>query len=474
MSRQRAHVAWVFRLASVYFSLYVVTTQMLGSLLPLPVGERAGAGEPCLRCNKLVAWVAAHVFRVTSPLVVTGSGSGDKTFDWVHAFCVLVISLAHHVVWSVVDRHADLRSRLEKWFRLFVRFALGSTMVSYGMVKAIPLQMPPPTLTRLLEPYGYFSPMGVLWASVGASRAYEIVIGCAELTGGVLLFLPQTAPLGALICLIDTIQIFILNMTYDVPVKLFAFHLIVLSLLLLAPQIPQLFRVLVLSGFGTPSTDSEAVPSLRPGRRLVAAQILFGIYIVAINLYGARQAWWQYGGGAPKSPLYGIWNVDQMSIDGQIRSPLLTDYDRWRRVIFDRPGSMALQRMNDSFVFFVVTIDQRPARSRLRNRPTRDRTRCSLSALGAGSTGLDGEHEPSSHAHGAPLARSQGLPARESRLSLGAGISVQPLKSMVDSHDSFFRTSVCQSASGEHGCHVDPGHGKQIMHRPCRNGGPAR
>ena len=146
-------------------------------------------------------------------------------------------------------------------------------------------------------------------------------------------------------------------MTYDVPVKLFAFHLIVLSLLLLAPQIPQLFRVLVLSGFGTPSTDSEVVPSLRPGRRLVAAQILFGIYIVAINLYGARQAWWQYGGGAPKSPLYGIWNVDQMSIDGQIRSPLLTDYDRWRRVIFDRPGSMALQRMNDTVVFYVVTID---------------------------------------------------------------------------------------------------------------------
>ena len=43
-------------------------------------------------------------------------------------------------------------------------------MVSYGMVKAIPLQMPSPSLTRLLEPYGNFSPMGVLWASVGASR----------------------------------------------------------------------------------------------------------------------------------------------------------------------------------------------------------------------------------------------------------------------------------------------------------------
>jgi hypothetical protein len=347
---------WVFRLAAVYFSLYVLTTQMLGSLLPLPVGNvpELGALPPV---RTIVAWAAAHVFRVTSPLVVTGSGSGDKTFDWVHAFCVLVISVLVTAVWSTLDRLRTDDARLDKWFRLFARFALGSTMVSYGMVKAIPMQMPSPSLTRLLEPYGFFSPMGVLWASVGASRAYEIVIGFAELAGGVLLFVPQTAPLGALICLFDTIQIFILNMTYDVPVKLFAFHLIVLSLLLLAPQIPQLFHVLVPGSDGKPSTDSQVVPSLRPRRLLVVAQIVFGIYIVAINLYGARQAWGQYGGGAPKSPLYGIWNVDQMSIDGQIRSPLITDYDRWRRVIFDRPGAIAFQRMNDTVAFYGVAVD---------------------------------------------------------------------------------------------------------------------
>ena len=111
-------------------------------------------------------------------------------------------------------------------------------MISYGMDKAVPLQMPSPSLARLLEPYGNFSPMGVLWASVGASRSYEILVGFAELAGGVLLFVPRTATLGALICLFDTLQIFTLNMTYDIPVKLFAFHLIVLSLFLVAPQSP--------------------------------------------------------------------------------------------------------------------------------------------------------------------------------------------------------------------------------------------
>jgi hypothetical protein len=61
---------------------------------------------------------------------------------------------------------------------------------------------------------------------MGSAPAYEIFTGCAEVAGGLLLIVPRTATLGALISLADMIQVFTLNMTYDVPVKLFAFHLI--------------------------------------------------------------------------------------------------------------------------------------------------------------------------------------------------------------------------------------------------------
>lgn len=204
-------------------------------------------------------------------------------------------------------------------------------MVAYGTIKVIPLQMPAPGLTRLLEPFGNFSPMGVLWYSVGASRAYEMFAGCAELAAGILLFVPGLATLGALVCLLDVIQIFVLNMTYDVPVKLFAFHLILMSLMLLAPEASRLANVLVLNRTANPS----AQPTLTRGRRAnwvaLAVQLVFGAYLVGMSTYAAVQGWKGYGGGAPTSPLYGIWNVDEMSIDGRIRSPLITDYDRWRR-----------------------------------------------------------------------------------------------------------------------------------------------
>ena len=38
-----------------------------------------------------------------------------------------------------------------------------------------------------------------------------------------------------------------------------------------------------------------------------------------------------------------------MWIDGVERSPLLSDYDRWRRVVFDSRIVMQFQRMDDTF-----------------------------------------------------------------------------------------------------------------------------
>ena len=36
---------------------------------------------------------------------------------------------------------------------------------------------------------------------------------------------------------------------------------------------------------------------------------------------------------------------------------MVTDYDRWRRVIFDRPTQMSFQRMDDTFVNYPAKID---------------------------------------------------------------------------------------------------------------------
>jgi hypothetical protein len=345
-----------FRFCLVYFGLYCAATQIITSLLPVPNLDIPDPSS-LWPASQLVLWTEAHILRIAKPIPYVETGSGDKTFDWAVVTCLLMVSGLATVLWSILDRRRESYNTLYKWFRLFIRLSLAGQMFVYGMDKAIPLQMPFPDLTRLLEPYRDFSPASVLWYFVGASPAYEVFAGCAELLGGILLVFPRTVMLGALVCLADMIQVFMLNMTYDIPVKLLSFHLILLSLFILAPELKRLGDFFFGNRTVGPSNQPQLFVTRRANRIALAAQIVFALWLLGMNVWGGVAAWRKYGGGSPKSALYGIWDVEQLSIDGQTRSPLTNDYGRWRRVVFDFPKTVAFQRMDDSFARFGASID---------------------------------------------------------------------------------------------------------------------
>jgi hypothetical protein len=148
-------------------------------------------------------------------------------------------------------------------------------------------------------------------------------------------------------------------LTYDVPVKQFSFHLMLLSLFLLAPQMARLVDFFLRNRTVGLAQEEPLFRSPRANGIAGRAQVVLWIWILGTNSYQAWGAWHEYGPGRQKSLLYGIWDVDQMTIDGQVRSPLLTDYGRWRRVIFDSPDTLAAQHMDDSVERFAAILDAR-------------------------------------------------------------------------------------------------------------------
>ena len=342
-----------FRFCFVYFGLYCLLTQILTSLIALPDTDLPTL-ETLWPMRPIVFWTAAHVFHLTTPLIYQGSGSGDKTFDWVEVFCLLLIASLATVIWSVLDRRRANYDTLHKWSRFALRILLAGQMLSYGMAKVIPMQMPYPSLAKLLEPYGQFSAMGVLWASIGASPAFETYTGCVEMLGGILLLVPRTTLLGSLVSLAAMTHVFMLNMTYDVPVKLLSFHLVLMSLLLLAPEASRLASFFFLNRTTRPSEAAPLFRSRRANRIALAAPMLLGIWLIGKDVHEVSKYRKQY---AERSPLYGVWDVEQMTVDGEARAPLVSDNERWRRVIFDSPSRVSFQRMDDTFVRYGSAID---------------------------------------------------------------------------------------------------------------------
>ena len=340
-----------FRFCFAYLGLYILATQIFGSLILIPYAQFRGLG-PLWPMREITFWVAAHIFRIATPLTYTGDSIGETSFFWIQNFWILITAIITTAIWSMLDRGRQNYSRLYKWFFIFVRLAVAAQMFEYGITKVIPNQFRYPPLVTLIQPVGNQTLEGLLWASIGASLGYEIFLGCAEVLGGILLLAPRTTTLGALICLADMTQVFVLNMTYDIGLKQVSFHLILLSLFLLSADFTRLANFFFLG------RSTQAFPG--SSRTALALPIVFGIYLIGAQTFINWKYWYAGGGGAPKSELYGIWNVDEISVDGQARTAELLDYDRrWRRVIFDSPNVIAFQRTDDSIAHYGVTLDNR-------------------------------------------------------------------------------------------------------------------
>lgn len=336
-----------FRFCFVYLGLYCLSTSILSGLFPFPNVDIPDL-DRVWPMRPVVLWVASHVFHAGSPSL-EGLGSGDTTYDWVFSFCLLVFACIAAVLWSILDRRRMNYAALHKWFRLAIRFSLALTMLSYGLIKApFPLQMPR-QLFRLVEPFGQFSPMGLLWASMAAAPGYQILAGCAEVLGGILLIIPRTTALGALVCLADLTNVFVLNMTYDMDVKLFSFHLLLLAVFLLAPDFKRLGSFFVFHRPVEPAGEYPLFASRRANRVALVSQLFLGLWLIVMNGYSIHTEWRTFMGNTDPL-LYGIWSVDLESIDGEVHPLLLTDSQRLNHVVFESFPRVVFLGMDGSLV----------------------------------------------------------------------------------------------------------------------------
>ncbi|HEV7485711.1 MAG TPA: hypothetical protein VGQ65_08510 [Thermoanaerobaculia bacterium] len=297
--------------------------------------------------------LAARMLHVS--VDVRPNGSGDTTYNYVNLLCVLVIAILITIIWSSLDRRP--RNYDKGWiiFRAYLRFVLAIAMISYGIAKIIPSQFPAPTLDRLMQRFGDASPMGLLWTFMGASVAYNIFSGSAEMLGGLLLTTRRTALLGALVSAGAMANIVMLNFAYDVPVKIYSTQLLLEAIVIALPDIPRLINFFLRNRPVVPAP----LPRLTQNRALEIAGIVVRTVAVAavlvMSVREVRENLRMFSGPENRSPLYGIWRVDDFQINGHA----IADLTRWRRVIFEIRPMMSVQLMDDVRVRLNAKMDEK-------------------------------------------------------------------------------------------------------------------
>lgn len=323
---------FAFRFLAAYF--VVAFASAIVQLVPV-VGGVGALAEMALR--PAYVWVGKVAFGVD--ITVFPNGSGDTTYSWVQAAANVALALSAAVAWSVIDRRRPSYPWLKDGLWTLMRFVLASAMLGYGINKVFALQFPPPGMQRLLQQYGDSSPMGLMWTFMGASPAYVMFAGWMETIGGLLLLFRRTQLLGALAVAGVMANVFVLNMCYDIPVKLYSFQLLCMALMIAAPDAARLWDVFVAN---RPAPPADLVG---PWTNPVARRVALGVKLAWVAVTVPLVVWqtWQmsamYGPGAPTGPLDGTWEVTRFVRDGAELPPRWDEPARWRHLtLVDQPS----------------------------------------------------------------------------------------------------------------------------------------
>lgn len=264
------------------------------------------------------------------------NGSGDTTYGWALEGFLLIAASVSSLIWSIIDRRRLHYHTLNYWLCLFTRYYLALHAFSYGMLKVLHIQMPFPLLSEMATAVGDLLPMRLSWLFIGYSSEYQMFSGLAECFVALLLLYRRTATLGVLLAVGVFLNVVMLNLSYDIPVKLFAMRLFFLSLFLLANEWKRLWCFFVLHKPAGQCTLYEFIynkPWMRWTRLglklLMVYAIIIQPYFSLIDYYKTSKRIKNHGIDA------GIYDVAEFKINNKIIPDVAEDTSRWRQMIFE-------------------------------------------------------------------------------------------------------------------------------------------
>lgn len=290
------------------------------------------------------------VFHVKDKLVPMG-GSGDTSYGWAQLWLVLSLSFIGMIIWSVVQRRKKEYAKLNYWLCLFTRYYVALVLFSYGIIKLFALQMVFPSYSQLATPLGDFLPMRFSWLFIGYSTPYQVFSGIMETFAGLLLLYRRTATLGVLIATGVFVNVAVLNLAYDIPVKIYSLQMVLCCLFLLANEMD---RILCFFVYNKPASACTVYHYTYPKKWMrVTRGVLKAVFIiVAVGGVVYESIDWkkQFDSATVGMPFKaGVYDVVDYAVNNDTVPALFTDSLRWQNIAFDSKSRGSIATSDTSF-----------------------------------------------------------------------------------------------------------------------------
>lgn len=302
-------------------------------------------------------WIGTSILGFNYEFDVSGYGSGDNTYAYITLFVNFILAVLLTLIWSFFQRHKKEYNKAFYWLIVILRIFIFAAMLLYGFVKVFQIQFGSPSFVRLLQPLGEFSPMGLAWTYMGYSKGFGMFAGIMEILGGVLLVYRRTSTLGAFVVIGVMTQVAMMNLMFDIPVKLFSIHLVFMALIIFMTDIKRFIAVLIKNKaasrteFYHPNTSKDYHRIMGNIKKVLVPMILLAGcilgYLGELNVSDKNH----------RPHLYGIWETELFVKNNDTILPLITESQRWRYLMIERKGSAVIKTMNDELTGYRFDID---------------------------------------------------------------------------------------------------------------------
>ena len=230
--------------------------------------------------------------------------------------------------------------------RYFLLVWLAAVLARYGADKLFKTQFYLPEPTTLYTPFGMLEKDILYWSTIGTSRPYNLFLGGTEMLAALLLLFRRTRRAGLLLALAVFIQVLAVDLGFGIDVRMFSSFLLLLAVLLIAPDAGSWWRFLKGEAVATRSESKQVVHRHRGLMR-----VLIGALIALEALWPALRSGNWNDDTAARPPLHGAYAVLDQAPESRGGLPPA------RRLLLHRAGYFVLQDSSERMHPFPYVLD---------------------------------------------------------------------------------------------------------------------
>lgn len=312
--------------------------------------------SPRLRLNI----ICVELTRLTNKLFIHKAFPGfvptaDSYWAYVASLIFFILASLTALAWQAIDKRKTFYAFYE-FVYVIARYYVAFELLYYGIEKLDGIQF---TLQaeRLIPSVGSTDPFNLYWISTGASKSYPFFGGLLETAAAILLLFRRTTTLGCLIAIPVLLNVLLINLAYDVFIKLKVFHLLLFCIFIFIPDLNRLYKFFILKQNTSLSlSHSPLIKSKRFYWVQYALKSLLIIYMF-FSIVKDEIHYYKQTHHATYQELVGIFNVREFHI---VRPPNVTynmDSLKWKKLAISQSNGVRVQQMNDSIADFDFKAD---------------------------------------------------------------------------------------------------------------------